>query len=73
MTSQVKVGSVIADAFHLLHCMHCRADTKELHCGSQVFFNRGNSDQSKSCKITMNGYQARKMNEIRNVIFDYQL
>ena len=30
-------------------------------------------DQNNSNKITMNGYQARKINEIRNVIFGLQL
>ena len=30
-------------------------------------------DQNNSNEITMNGYQARKINEIRNVIFGLQL
>ena len=32
-----------------------------------------NCDQSDSYEITMNGYQTRKINEIRNVIFGLQL
>ena len=30
-------------------------------------------DQNNSYQITMNGYQARKITEIRNVIFGLQL
>ena len=30
-------------------------------------------DQNNSNEITMNGYQARKINEIRNAIFSLQL
>ena len=31
------------------------------------------SDQNDSYELTMSGYQARKINEIRNVIFGLQL
>ena len=31
-----------------------------------------NLEQNNSFEITINGYQVRKINEIRNVIFDFQ-